>query len=68
MHHELFKAKYRPGCICKGIKLFKIKEAIYKGAKSFKEIAAQTGIGYGSCQSKRCGEKVRELLQKAKAE
>jgi len=66
MKHELIKAKYRPGCICKGIKLFKIKEAISKGAKSFKEIADQTGIGGGSCQSKRCSEKVKELLEKNK--
>ena len=66
MKHELIKAKYRPGCICKGIKLFKIKEAINKGAKSFKEIAVQTGIGYGPCQSKGCGKKVKELLEKMK--
>ena len=66
MKHELIKAKYQPGCICKGIKLFKIKEAINNGARSFKEISNQTGIGDGSCKSKRCGKKVKDLLEKIK--
>jgi|TARA_B100000315_G_scaffold174752_1_gene163175 bacterioferritin-associated ferredoxin len=65
--HELIKAKLKPGCICKGIKLIKILEAINKGSTNFNEIAAQTGIGTGSCQSKRCGEKVKELLGKLNA-
>ncbi len=64
--HELIKAKYKSGCICKSIKLFKISEAINSGARSFKEIADQTGIGNGSCKSKRCGKKVKELLEKTK--
>ena len=63
---ELIKAKFKPGCICKGIKLVKIIGAINNGAKSFTAVAEKTGIGNGSCQSKRCGEKVRELLKKIK--
>jgi bacterioferritin-associated ferredoxin len=65
--HELIKAKLKPGCICKGIKLIKIIEAINKGARNFKEIAVQSGIGNGSCKSKRCGEKVKELIEKINA-
>lgn len=57
-------ARLKPGCICKGIKLYKIREAIDNGATSFKEIAELTGIGGGSCKSKRCGAKVADLLEK----
>ncbi len=59
----LIKANYQPGCICKGIKLVKIMKAIDGGAKSFKEVAKVTSIGSGSCESKRCGEKVESLLK-----
>ncbi len=52
----------KPGCICKGIKLYKIIQAIEQGAKSYEEVAKMTGIGGGSCKSERCGEKVAELL------
>jgi len=62
----LIKANYQPGCICKGIKLVKIMKAIDGGAKSFKDVAQLTGIGNGSCESKRCGEKVEELLKESK--
>jgi len=61
--HEIIKARYKPGCICKGIKLHKILEAIAADCKSFEEIARKTGIGNGSCRGKRCGEKVKELLE-----
>ena len=64
--HELIRARMKPGCICKGIRLMKIMEAINNGARSFQEIADKTEIGNGSCQSKRCGEKVSTLLKKAK--
>lgn len=64
MTEEEILARMKPGCICKGIKLYKIKEAIAAGASSYEEVAAATGIGGGSCKSRRCGEKVAELLQK----
>lgn len=57
-------ARLKPGCICKGIKLYKIQEAIDNGATSYDDIAKITGIGGGSCNSKRCGVKVEELLNK----
>ena len=63
----LIKANYQPGCICKGIKLVKIMKAIDSGAKSFKDVAKATGIGNGSCESKRCGEKVESLLKDSKS-
>ncbi len=55
-------ARLKPGCICKGIKLYKIQEAIDQGAANYEEIARITGIGGGSCESRRCGVKVAELL------
>ncbi len=64
--HELIRAKHKPGCICKGIIFEKIIEAINNGAKNFNEIATQAGIGTSSCQSKRYGEKVKELIEKLK--
>jgi len=54
----------KPGCICKGIKLHVILKAIDNGATSFDDVARVTGIGGGSCNSKRCGEKVASLLKK----
>jgi len=58
-------ARLKPGCICMGIKLNRILEAIDQGANSFEQVARITGIGNGDCDGKRCEEKVKELLQKA---
>ncbi|MDO9041522.1 MAG: (2Fe-2S)-binding protein [Desulfocapsaceae bacterium] len=60
---EEILARLKPGCICKGIKLHRIIQAIENGATSFKQISQITGIGGGSCGSKRCGQKVAELLK-----
>ena len=59
---ERLAAKLRPGCICQGIKLIRILEAMEAGATSFDDIARLTGIGQGSCKGVRCGRKVQELL------
>ncbi|WP_051309113.1 (2Fe-2S)-binding protein [Desulfogranum japonicum] len=55
-------ARVKPGCICKGIKLFALMQAIENGARSFEEVAEKTGIGDGSCKGKRCRQKVEEIL------
>jgi len=65
---EEILARMKPGCICKGIKLHRIVQAIEDGAASFEEVAEMTGIGGGSCDSKRCGQKVATLLQNKKKE
>ncbi len=59
---ERLKARLRPGCICRGVRLYRLIEAIEGGAGSFAEVAARTGIGGGSCGGKRCGAKVALLL------
>lgn len=60
---EEILARMKPGCICKGIKLHRIIKAIEDGATNFEQIARVTGIGGGSCGSKRCRKKVAALLQ-----
>lgn len=55
-------ARLKPGCICTGIKLHRILEAIDQGASTFEEIALLTGIGRGDCKGRRCAQKVAELL------
>ena len=59
---EKIMARLKPGCICKGIKLIRLIEAIEDGATCFEEVARKTGIGDGSCGGKRCGFKVAALL------
>jgi bacterioferritin-associated ferredoxin len=56
-------ARLKPGCICMGVKLHRILEAIDSGAASFEEIARLTGIGQGDCGGRRCGLKVEDLLR-----
>ena len=64
MTEDEILARMKPGCICKGIKLYKILEAIEAGADSYEKVAKVTGIGGGSCKSKRCRKKVADLLKK----
>lgn len=65
MTEQELLARLRPGCICKGIKLHSIVLAIEGGAHSFEAISRITGIGGGSCKSRRCREKVQLLLQES---
>jgi len=60
---EKIMSRLKPGCICMGIKLHRILDAIEEGAVTFEDIARKTGIGGGDCGGKRCGEKVAEILQ-----
>lgn len=59
---ERTMARLKPGCICMGIRLHRILEAIDQGAASFEDIARLTGIGQGDCHGRRCRKKVAELL------
>ena len=59
---ERITAKLKAGCICKGVKLIRLIEAIENGAATFEEVAAATGIGDGPCGGKRCRAKVEALL------
>ena len=59
---EKIMARLKPGCICKGIKLIQLLDAIDNGAGTYEAIARITGIGDGSCGGKRCRAKVQQLL------
>jgi len=59
---ERTMATLKAGCICKGVKLIRLIEAIEGGAATVAQVAALTGIGDGPCQGKRCGARVKELL------
>lgn len=58
-------ARLKAGCICKGVKLIRLIEAIDRGARTFEQVAAVTGIGDGPCKGTRCRVKVTELLAMA---
>jgi bacterioferritin-associated ferredoxin len=60
---ERMMARLKAGCICKGVKLIRLIEAIENGATTIEEVQKACGIGDGPCKGKRCGEKVRELLE-----
>ena len=60
---ERTMARLKAGCICKGVKLIRLIEAIDNGASTIAEVQQACGIGDGPCQGKRCGAKARELLE-----
>ena len=60
---ERTMARLKAGCICKGIKLIRLIEAIENGATTFDQVATITGVGDGTCNGKRCQAKVEELLK-----
>ena len=59
---ERTMARLKAGCICKGVKLIRLIEAIENGATTVAEVQRICGIGDGPCKGKRCGQKVRDLL------
>ena len=61
---ERTMARLKAGCICKGVKLIRLIEAIENGATNFSQVAGATGIGTGPCKGKRCRQKVKELLER----
>jgi len=60
--NERMLARLKAGCICKGVKLIRLIEAIENGATTVADVQRACGIGDGACKGKRCGEKARELL------
>jgi bacterioferritin-associated ferredoxin len=60
---ERMMARLKAGCICKGVKLIRLIEAIEHGATTVAAVQKACGIGDGPCKGKRCGEKIRELLE-----
>ena len=50
-------------CICKGIKKRIFWKAMAAGARTKDEINHATGSGSGSCQGRRCGPRILEMLR-----
>lgn len=61
---EKMMSRLKAGCICKGVKLSRLIDAIEEGASSIEEVNQAVGIGDGSCEGERCGEKIVELLDR----
>lgn len=57
------KARLRAVCICKGIKMGKILDAINSGCTTVEEVNKKTGSGGGGCGATRCRPVIEALLQ-----
>lgn len=53
-------------CICKGVSRQTIKKAISGGADTVEKVWQATNTGNGSCKGRRCGEKIRQILEEYK--
>jgi bacterioferritin-associated ferredoxin len=64
---EEIRARLRVVCICKGIKLGKISDAIKTGAATVEQVNRLTGSGSGTCGNDsgvtRCRPVIEELLR-----
>ncbi len=60
---EEIRARFRVVCICKGIKLGRISDAIRAGASTVAEVNRVTGSGSGDCGATRCRPVIEEMLQ-----
>ena len=57
------RARFRVVCICKGIKLGAISDAIRKGATTVEQVTRATGSGRGECGAPRCRPLIEEMLR-----
>jgi bacterioferritin-associated ferredoxin len=60
---ERAKQLNRVICICKGIKLGQIMDAL-KTSETVNEVNRKAGTGQGGCQGERCGPVIKQLLKK----
>jgi bacterioferritin-associated ferredoxin len=59
---EQIKLRFRVVCICKGIRLGRICDAIAAGSASVRDVNRATGSGSGSCGATRCRPVIEQLL------
>lgn len=58
------KARLRVVCICKGIKMAKICDAILtKNCETVEQVNKATGSGSGGCNATRCRPVIEQILQ-----
>ena len=60
---EEIKARLKAVCICKGIKMGRICDAIAKGADTVEKVNKVTGSGSGGCGATRCRPVIEELIK-----
>ena len=59
---EEIKARVRVVCICKGIKMSRICDAVANGAKTVEEVNRATGSCNGGCGATRCRPVIEEII------
>jgi bacterioferritin-associated ferredoxin len=62
---ERMKQMTRVVCICKGIPLGKILDAL-PGCETVADVNQKVGSGSGGCKGERCGPRIKILLKKYK--
>lgn len=60
---QAIKDKLQKACLCRGITVATIKDAIRDGKGSVYEISAATGATQGGCKGHRCNEKIQTLIE-----
>jgi bacterioferritin-associated ferredoxin len=60
---EEIKLRFRVVCICKGIRMGRICDAIASGCSTIKDVNRATGSGSGDCGATRCRPVIEELLR-----
>lgn len=63
--NERTKQLLRVVCICKGIPLGKVLEAL-PGCETVQDVNRKAGTGSGGCRGERCGPRIKMLLKKFK--
>jgi NAD(P)H-nitrite reductase large subunit len=65
MLKEKTKQLLRVVCICKGIPLGKVLDAL-PGCETVQDVNRKCGTGSGGCRGERCGPRIKMLLKKFK--
>ena len=60
---EEIKARIRVVCICKGIKMSRICDAVQNGAQTVEEVNKATGSGNGGCGATRCRPVIEQIIK-----
>lgn len=57
------KARVRVVCICKGIKMSRICDAVQSGCTTVEEVNKATGSGNGGCGATRCRPVIEQIIK-----
>ena len=60
---EEIKARVRVVCICKGIKMSRICDAVQNGCSTVEEVNKATGSGNGGCGATRCRPVIEQIIK-----